>query len=240
MKKGMVIIMNWLVLVVLAILVGNAFIGLRVGMIKTIFSLFSLIVALVLTVWISPTVNDMLKGNEKFYSVITENVDKMLAIKDENPDASKRIDLIEGFHLPQSIKDKLIENNGNKELYKSLGVNNFNEYVASYVAGIIINALAFMITFIVLIIIIWTACFALDIVSKLPILNQINKLAGFLAGLVHGLVIVWLFFLLLTVLGGTKFGQDALRMIGDNDILSLIYNNNLLLGFITSATKMFY
>ncbi|HWT27727.1 MAG TPA: CvpA family protein [Mobilitalea sp.] len=236
----MVIIMNWLVLVVLAILVGNAFIGLRVGMIKTIFSLFSLIVALVLTVWISPTVNDMLKGNEKFYSVITENVDKMLAIKDENPDASKRIDLIEGFHLPQSIKDKLIENNGNKELYKSLGVNNFNEYVASYVAGIIINALAFMITFIVLIIIIWTACFALDIVSKLPILNQINKLAGFLAGLVHGLVIVWLFFLLLTVLGGTKFGQDALRMIGDNDILSLIYNNNLLLGFITSATKMFY
>jgi len=84
----------------------------------------------------------------------------------------------------------------------------------------------------------WALCIALDLISKLPLLNGVNKTAGLLAGLLHGLVIVWVFFLIITVFGGTKIGQQALEMIGESEILSFIYNNNLLLKFITSATKM--
>jgi uncharacterized membrane protein required for colicin V production len=230
--------MNWLLLIVLALLLGNALIGMKVGMIKTVFSLFSLIVSLVLTVYISPVVNDFMRGNETFYGNITEKVEKFLPFEEEEAKVSEQVSAIEGLPLPQSIKDTLIENN-NKEIYKVLSVTNFREYVSNYLAGIIVNALAFIVTFFVILIGLWVLSIALNIVSKLPLLNQINKTAGLLAGLVHGLVVVWIFFILITVFGGTELGQKALGMISESQILNMLYNNNLLLGFITSATKVF-
>ncbi len=236
--KGTGVYMNWLLIIVIVLLAGNALIGMKVGFIKTVFSVCSLIVALVLTVWISPLVNDFMRGNEKFYEGITTKVEKMLPFAEEEAEAKEQISLIEGLSLPQSIKDSLIENN-NSEVYEALSINSFKEYISSYLTGIIINALAFIATFVVLLVILWIVSIALDIISKLPLINQINKTAGLLAGLVHGLIVVWLFFILLTVFGSTELGQKALQMVGDSEILSLIYNNNFLLGFVTSATKMF-
>jgi len=229
--------MNWLLLVVLAILVVNALIGMKAGFIKTVFSLFSMIVALVLTLWVSPAINDFMRGNEKIYNSINTKIEMMLPMIEDEAKQSEQVSAIEGLSLPQSIKDSLLENN-NVEVYKELAVNDFKEYVSNYLTGIAINALAFSVTFIVILIVLWIICFALNIISKLPILNQINKTAGLFAGLLHGLVVVWLFFILLTVFGGSEWGQKALEAIADNQILSLIYNNNIIIDFITSATKM--
>lgn len=229
--------MNWLLLAVLAILLVNALIGMKAGFIKTAFSLLSMIVAVILTVWLSPVVNNVMKGNEKFYNTISSKVEAMLPFAEEEADANEQISLIEGLHLPQSIKDSLIENN-NTEVYKELAIGSFKDYVSSYLTGVIINALSFIATFVVILILLWVICIALDIVSKLPLLNQVNKTAGLVAGLVHGLVVVWIFFILLTVFGSTGFGQKAMEMIGESEILSIIYNNNFLLRFITSVAKM--
>lgn len=230
--------MNWLLVVVLGILIVNALIGIKVGFIKMIFSLCSMIIALVLTLWISPMVNDFMRGNEKFYDNVSSKVEKIVQFKEEEAGVSEQVSLIEGLKLPQSIKDSLIENN-NDEVYKALSVDGFKEYVNNYLTGIVINALAFTLTFIVILILLWVISIALDIISKLPLLNQINKTAGLAAGLVHGLIVVWLFFIVLTVFGSSGLGQKAMELIGESEILSFIYNNNLLIGFITSATKMF-
>ena len=223
--------MNWILIVVLAILIGNALIGLRVGFIKTVFSLVSMVIALILTIWISPNVNDMLKNNDKFYHMINDRVEKMLSLQEEKAASTEDEQYIEGLPIPKSWKKTLIEN-------KKDATDNLKEYIAEYVTGVIINALAFILTFVAALIVLWALCFALNIVSKLPLLNQINKLAGLAAGLVHGLVLVWLLFILLTVFGSAKFGQEAFVMIEDNAFLSLIYNNNLLLRFVTSASKL--
>ncbi len=232
------ITMNWLLVVVLGILIVNALIGIKVGFIKMIFSLCSMIIALVLTLWLSPMVNDFMRGNEKFYDNVSSKVEKIVQFKEEKAGVSEQVSLIEGLKLPQSIKDSLIENN-NDEVYKALSVDGFKEYVNNYLTGIVINALSFTLTFIVILILLWVISIALDIISKLPLLNQINKTAGLAAGLVHGLVVVWLFFIVLTVFGSSGLGQKAMELIGESEILSFIYNNNLLIGFITSATKMF-
>ncbi len=223
--------MNWILIVVLAILIGNALVGLRVGFIKTVFSLVSMVIALILTIWISPNVNDMLKNNDKFYHMINDRVEKMLSLQEEKAASTEDEQYIEGLPIPKSWKKTLIEN-------KKDATDNLKEYIAEYVTGVIINALAFILTFVAALIVLWALCFALNIVSKLPLLNQINKLAGLAAGLVHGLVLVWLLFILLTVFGSAKFGQEAFVMIEDNAFLSLIYNNNLLLRFVTSASKL--
>ena len=231
--------MNWLLIIVIVILGVNTLVGMKAGLIKTIFSLCSMVVAVVLTLWISPYVNDFMRGNEKIYQGISEKVEKMLPLAEKEIAASDQVSQIEGLSLPKSIKDSLIENN-NAEIYKALAIDNFKDYVTNYLTGVIINAMAFIITFIVIFIILWVICFALDIVSKLPLLNQINKTGGLIAGLVHGLVVVWLFFILVTVFGSTELGQKALEMIGESQVLSIIYNNNFILKFITSVTKMVF
>jgi len=230
------IFMNWLLVIVLAILVINTLIGMKVGFIKTVFSLCSMVVAVILTIWLNPYVNDFMRGNEKIYDSISTKVEKVVPIK-ESTVASEQDSLIQGLSLPQSIKDALVKNN-NVDVYKALSINSFKDYVTNYLTGIIINALSFIITFIVLLILLWAICIALDIVSKLPLINQINKTAGSLAGLIHGLVVVWLFFILVTVFGSSSLGQKALEMIGDSQILSFVYNNNFILKFITGVTKM--
>lgn len=229
--------MNWLLIIVLAILVVNALIGMKAGFIKTAFSLFSMILALGLTLWISPYVNDYMRGNEKLNNYVGSKVEKVLPIIEKNADKKAQETVIDKMLLPKSIKNSLLENN-NKEVYKKLSVKSFKGYMKNYLTGIVINALAFSVTYIILLIILWALCFTLNIISKLPLLNQINKLAGLLAGLVHGLVVVWLLFILLTVFGSSTWGQKAMEMIGNDTILSMIYNNNFILKFITSASKM--
>ena len=240
--------MDLLLIVVLAIIIINALIGMKTGFIKTIFSLCSMIVAVILTIWLNPYVNDFLRDNEKITNAVSSKVEAMVDLSEEKAEEAQQSEtdtieeesqnrIIEGLHLPKSIKQSLLENN-NVEAYKDLAVNNFKEYVVDYITGVIINAAAFAITFIVILALLWIVSIALDLISKLPLLNQINKTAGLLAGLVHGLVIVWIFFILLTVFGSTDAGQKALQAIGENQILSFIYNNNYLLRFITGITKM--
>ena len=122
--------MNWLLVIVLAILVINTLIGMKVGFIKTVFSLCSMVVAVILTIWLNPYVNDFMRGNEKIYDSISTKVEKVVPIK-ESTVASEQDSLIQGLSLPQSIKDALVKNN-NVDVYKALSINSFKDYVTNY------------------------------------------------------------------------------------------------------------
>lgn len=231
--------MNWLLVVVLLILLGNAVIGMKVGFIKTVFSLVSLILALILTIWISPMVKNYMMGNEKFYNGVATKVEKLLPFGEEEIIEEEQSKAIEGLSVPKSIKEGLLKNN-TVESYKEMAITGFTQYVSRYITGVIINSLSFIATFIAILLLLLVIFMALDLISKLPLLNQVNKTAGLLAGLVHGLLLVWLFFILLNVFGGTAFGQSVMKLVGENEVLSIIYNNNVLLKFITGATKILF
>ncbi len=231
--------MNWLLVVVLIILISNAVIGMKVGFIKTVFSLVSLILALILTMWISPIVKNYMNENEKFYNGIATKVEKLLPFGEDEIVEEEQPKAIEGLSVPKSIKEGLLKNN-TAESYKEMAITSFKQYVSRYLTGVIINSLSFIVTFVAILILLWVIFMALDLISKLPLLNQVNKTAGLLAGLVHGLIVVWLFFILLNVFGGTAFGQSVMKLVGENEVLSIIYNNNILLKFITGATKLIF
>lgn len=223
--------MNWLLIVVIALLLGYTIAGVKRGFIKTVFSLVSSIAALILTLVLSPFVNDMLSTNEKIYGKISENVENVFAIEEEELQGADQEEKINDLPLPASLKETLIRN-------KDKTLDGINDYIATYITGIIINAMAFIITFVFIRLILWAISLALNLISKLPVLSQINRIAGFAAGILHGLIMVWLMFILLTVFGSSEFGQKAFEMIDSSQILSAIYNNNLLLKFVTNATKI--
>lgn len=222
--------MNWLLIIVIGIIVLNALIGRKVGLIKIIFSLLSFAIALALTTWISPTVNGILNNNETFYEKTFQQVEKMLSL--EENESADQDDIIEGLPLPKSMKESLMKNKAKQEA-------NIKSYITCHVTGIVINAFAYILTFVIVFIALWVVSIALNIISKLPILNQINRTAGLLLGAVQGLVVVWLLFIILTVISGSQLGETAFQQINSSGILSFLYNKNFLLNIVFDAVKVF-
>lgn len=221
--------MNWMLIIVLGIIIVNALIGRKVGLIKIVFSLFSFIVALMLTTWISPSVNKMLENNETFYEKASQKVEDMLF--KEQVESSDEEDIIEGLPLPKSIKESLKENKAKQEA-------NIKSYITSHVTDIVINALAFVLTFVAVFVGLWVISIALNIISKLPLLNQLNKMTGFLVGGLQGVLIVWILFVIITIFSGTELGGTASRQIEDSVILSFLHSKNFLLNIVLNAVKM--
>ena len=99
--------MNWLTIVILAIPVGYIFNGIQRGMIRTAFSLASVILTLVLGFVINPYVTEFLQENTPVYDVIqkkceesiTENTELKL---NEQLDPQAQNQFIESLPLPES------------------------------------------------------------------------------------------------------------------------------------------
>ena len=139
---------------------------------------------------------------------------------------------IEKADLPDVFKNLLSVNN-NSEIYKELGVDTFAQYVGSYLTRLIINIVAFLCTFVLITIVLRAIVFALDIVSNLPVLGFINRLAGGAIGVIGALVIVWTVFVVITLLYTTSFGKEMYRMIQSDAILKTIYEYNPILKLAT-------
>lgn len=235
--------MNWLVIAVAAVLVVFALKGRKVGFIKTIFSIFSIIIAIVVSSALSPYVSKALRTNDKFYNYINERVEDVINLKVEDKDkttVSEQAEAISKLSLPESIKKNLLENKNNSEVYKALHVDTFKEYVNGYITTIAINAIAFIITYLVVTILLFAVCIALNIISKLPIINGLNKTAGLLVGLFEGLLVIWMLCIVLTAFSSTETAQKLFEMIKESQFLSCLYNNNLLIRLITNMAKVLF
>lgn len=101
--------------------------------------------------------------------------------------------------------------------------------VLSRIFGIKIPTLSFLIAYIILRVALRFACTALNLISKLPIINELNKAAGVLAGLFRGILIVWLVFIAIAAFSATEWGAAGMKMIQENGFLQTLYQNNLLL-----------
>lgn len=225
--------MNWVLIIVIAIFVFFGWLGWKKGFIKLLFSLISTVVALIFAVLFSPVTETILKSNQSFVSFIDEKIESLIDFSTEDADADghRQETLIEGLPLPKSFKEALHEDN-TVQKYTELGVQDFKEYVCRRITNMIINAIAFVITLAFAIIALAVVCGVLNLLAKLPLLHQINEIAGLAAGLAQGLLVVWILFVILTMLGANEVGQNALAMIGENPILDFLYKNNLISGFI--------
>ena len=141
---------------------------------------------------------------------------------------------IESAEIPKIFKSLLTTNN-NSEIYDELGVETFGQYVGSYLSKLIINVVAFLCTFLIVTIILRAVIFALDVVADLPVLGFVNRIAGGAIGILCALVVVWMFFVIVTLLYTTSAGKEVYEMIQGNGMLKVLYEYNPVMKL---ATKM--
>lgn len=224
--------MNWLFWVVAAFIVYHVIDGLYRGFIRKSVSAVSLILTLVLVTWLTPKITTFIQENTSLQESLQEKCSEMFLSGEYNEEEkTDQVLIIENMDLPENIKERLLENN-NSEAYSLLEVTGFHEYVGAYLANMIINTLAYLLTFLI----VWTALravlLAMDVVTKLPLIHGINKLAGGILGLAVGVVLVWIAFLLVTILCNGDLGRQFFALIYENEFLLFLYNQNVIMKIV--------
>ena len=224
--------MNWLFWVVVAFIAFHIIDGLRRGFIRKVVSAVSLIVTLVLVTYLTPHVTTFIQDHTSLHENLQQKCSEIFLNEEYNEDVkTDQVLMIENMELPENIKEMLLENN-NTESYDILKVSGFHDYVGAYLANLIINALAYLLSFVI----VWTAIrallLAMDVVTKLPILHGINKLLGGALGTVYGVVLIWIAFLLVTILCNGDLGRQFFALISENPFLLFLYNQNVIMKIV--------
>lgn len=221
--------MNWLFWVVVGLIVYHVFDGFRRGFIRKSVSMISLILTLAIVTWLTPKVTEFICEKTPIQDNLQKKCSELFLDEDYDEEIkTDQVQMIEHMNLPENLKEMILENN-HKEAYDLLEVTGFYDYVGAYLASLIIHALAYLLTFIV----VWTAIrmvlLALDIVTMLPVLHGINKLAGGFLGAAEGIVLVWIAFLLVTIFCNGDAGREFFHLISENPFLLYLYNSNVIM-----------
>ena len=99
-------------------------------------------------------------------------------------------------------------------------------------AHFIVNGIASFIALVLGLILLFVLARVLNIVSKIPVIKEVNHFLGIISGLVLALVLVWLFFYFVTVLCASPFGLMMMDYIRQSVVLTWLYENNMLLYLI--------
>jgi uncharacterized membrane protein required for colicin V production len=245
--------MNNTLIIVGAIFLVCMIIGYIRGFIRIVASLAATLAIIVLVTFLSPYVSgvlmnvlpveemveekamEILLGEKQAVDEAEENEEgEMEIVIPEEVETSRevQISLIENSKMPEMFRRLLLENNNN-EIYQVLGVSSFSDYVVKYLAKLFTDIASFLITLLAVTIIVRTLIYILGIISDLPLVGGINRLAGAVLGLGTGLIVVWLFFIVITFVYDNKISQMCMQDIAANEILMELYNKNVLMNFIT-------
>jgi uncharacterized membrane protein required for colicin V production len=219
--------MNWLVIACGAVLLGCVIWGWCKGFIKMMIHLLAVALALALAAMLCQPLAKMVCKQESVMSSVKESVRDTLRL-DKLADKTKLTNEdIEKLKLPEVIKEQLKDYNSESG-FELFDAENAADYVAGVVANIIIRAACFVILFFALLAIIYLIGLGLNLVSKLPVLNTVNRLTGAIVGLFIGAVLILMFFTAVTALQNTGFGETCQTAIEENKVLDTMYNNNII------------
>ena len=205
---------------VIVFLIAMIAYGYMRGFIKIIFSMVATIATIVLAAVLTIPFSSVVKNTG-----IGEGIESSVRELVEQADIID-VDSIMELDFPDVILEPIAE--GTKDAQETI-----QEYVIEELTDTIIKALTFLILAVVIYIVIRIIIGILDVFSKLPIINGINKWAGAAIGLVQGLLFLWIASLILAGFSDKAWAQEVFRQINDNGFLSFLYNNNMVIWLVT-------
>lgn len=237
--------MNILSIIIGVIILGFALKGLKNGLILTICSFLIVFIAVAVTQILTPQVTSMIRSNDSLVTTISEKVkDVIFSDEDDEMENGNQVDVVDSndegiikdLGIPKVMKDQLLKNN-NEDTYESLGVTSLQDYISLYIGYSLINCVTYIIVFLVVTALLKVIAHVLNLVSKLPVINTLNKFGGFAVGLAEGAIVTWLLFIVFVVISNTSLGVAIYKQIEESVWLSYLYNNNLLFKALSSIMK---
>lgn len=230
---------TWLGIAVLALITAACIMGFRKGFVKEIVSVFFMLISFLLVWAVNPYVNTFVKEYTPVYDTIQDKCQTMVSEQIGNKktlDKEEQNQVMENMELPDLLKNALVENN-TAETYRYLAVSTFTEYISDSLAVMAVNGISFLISFVLSAAVIKLLGFILNVLTKLPVINGINKIAGAAVGGIKCIIFIWIAFLVLTLLCNTTLGQQGMALIQQDAFLNFLYSQNV---FVKVFMSVFY
>ena len=176
------------------------------GFIRMAVSFASAIVSLMIVKWLLPVVTGAVHDSW-FFQKQTEKLTENLFIGSETTDYSA--------------------------LYQALGLQRAAEATGEYLAGIILNAICFIVLFILINLLFKVGAHFLNLVAGLPILHDANQVLGAVIGFLEGVFYLWIFMIAIAFTPTLEFSLAVMEHIINSPFLLWIYRNNFLLNVLS-------
>lgn len=234
--------MNWLLIIVILVLAGNIVWGFSKGFLRVIYSMLAWIAILVFVTWATPYVANVLTEKTNIDNRIESNLDEKLhelVIGDtngqkedrepdtQNPGQGKKNYRDLQMKLPDAVTNKLFDTN--KIADQILEGSGAYDVVAGRATDLVMRVISFVLVLLIAVISFHLLSVVLKVVEKLPLIGGINRLLGLFAGLVKGILIIWLAFAIIAMAGTTDIGIALISYIYESPLLIWVYENNFVL-----------
>lgn len=199
-------------LIIVAIILLFTFLGYKRGLVKLSIKLCTFIIAVIVAfMFYKPAANIIIANtgiDETIEKTITSN------ILPEGTSVDEKIDL--NIDLPSIILEKS---------------ENTVQSIAESISTTIIETGSLLIIFVAVKIVLKFVTIIADLIAKLPILNQFNKLGGTVYGVLEGLLIVFVGFAIVSLIA-PFMDSSIIETINGSTLGAYLYNNNILLKFL--------
>lgn len=232
--------MSYLDYIIIGIIIISGIIAYKRGLIKTIYSFFSLAIGIGLAYILYPRISAFLMKYTGIYSALVNKIIKSLNLEElaqNKITPNDQLEMMDQLQVPQFMKLVLKENK-NPEAYNLLKATKLEEYIGGTIATIAINAITFLLVLILSMLLLKIIANVLDLVSKLPVLHQLNKVGGLAIGLTQGVVLAWIFCLVLSIIVSTQSNEKLLTLVNQSPVVNFFSKNNILVIFISNITKI--
>ena len=230
---------NYLDIFVVGFIIFFAIRGYLAGFVKMCFGFVPPIAAIIAAKLLSPAITVMLRGSFVYDLIkdgVAQNIDLSSVL---GAAASSAVEsspmgenaLIQALNVPEFLKSSLLENN-NPVVYDILNVSGIEDYISGYIANVCLNVLSVAVVFIVVYVGLKIAIKAMDIISKLPVINLFNTTGGIIAGALYALLLLWVISIVLVLFYSNPNFAPLFKLLGESTVAGFIYENNILLFLI--------
>lgn len=200
-------------LIIIAIILLSTFLAYRKGLITLAIQLVAVVIAVVLTLILYKPVSNLIINvtsiDETIQNAILEEANDIMTNEEEG--ANQIVETIQNNMLPETAR--------------TISINIIEGAVILILYVIIRIALKFV-----------TAL--ANLVSKLPILNQFNKLGGVIYGILRGILIVYIILLFVNLSGEIEPQNSVYTSVQDSYIGKMMNENNILDILFTKVSEI--
>ena len=229
--------MNLLDVIIIAIIASSVVFGVLRGFTITVLRFASFFVSAFLAYILYPVVARFLgSGFLNSLSVYAEGSEHIynadLAGKLVSSLSPDQIDtVVNNSNLPAPF-DAALHSNLSGQALASQNVTTLGDYFDVTVANVLLGIISFLLLFLLFRLILSIVINATNYVTRLPVLKQFNSLLGGAIGLVRGVLIVFVVFMIAPLIITFLPGESITQYIDGSLLAPFFYNSNFLLSLI--------
>lgn len=233
--------MNWVDLVILAVIIGLGIVGMVNGFILSIFRIASFLISAIVSARFYPLVAGILIKTPIYGNIhewFLEMIKKQLPFANAQVKQVAADQVLNGLNLPGFLKDSILKQLPDPSAL--VGTAWIQETVSTALTMMVINIISVLVLFTLIRVILYFVRVILQKVARLPLFKQIDKFGGFAFGAVEGLLSLYIISAFLLIFQAAAQFKELFAAIDRSQIGSFIYHNNFIILWITANGSSFF